>query len=234
MLFQYKSCDLQIKDVDAKQGIVSGYFSSFGNVDSDGDVIVPGAFKKTISETGPLGKNRILHLRNHDPKERLGKLLTLEEDTIGLRYDSKVGKHALGVDFIKMVESDLITEHSIGFQIINDQKSDNYNEIIEVKLWEGSSLTAWGANENTPLTGMKMKGFKNVESLKSEIRKFEKFIRDTDATDETINMCLLKVWQLAQAVELLSNTKVAEESVPEPKNDSNMLERSLIEILNNY
>ena len=233
MLFQYKSCDLQIKDVDAKKGIVSGYFSAFGNIDSDGDVIAPGAFKKSISEWGPTGKGRIFHLQNHNTNLKLGKLLNLEEDQFGLKYDSKVGSHTLGVDFIKMVESDLINEHSIGFQTINNQKRDGYNEIVEVKLWEGSSLTAWGANENTPLTDLKMKGYRDVDSLKTEIKKFEKFIRDSDATDETINMCLLKVWQLAQAVELLSSTKVAKEA-PEPKKDSNELEMSLISILNNY
>lgn len=233
MLFQYKSCDLQFKDVDAKKGIVQGYFSAFGNIDSDGDVISPGAFKKTIQESGPGGKGRIFHLQNHNPNLKLGKLLSLEEDAFGLKYESQIGKHALGVDFIKMIESDLINEHSIGFQVVNNLKKDGYNEITEVKLWEGSSLTAWGANENTPLTSLKMKGFKDVDTLKTEIKKFEKFIRDSDATDETINMCLLKVWQLAQAVELLSSTPVVEQA-PESHKDSNTLEMSLIKILNNY
>lgn len=30
-----------------------------------------------------------------------------------------------------------------------------YNEITEAKLYEGSSLQGWGANEMTPITGMK-------------------------------------------------------------------------------
>jgi hypothetical protein len=37
-----------IKDVDVKTGTVTGYFSIFGNVDSDGDMIMPGAFKRTL------------------------------------------------------------------------------------------------------------------------------------------------------------------------------------------
>jgi len=54
-IYQYKtdSISATIKDVDGKQGIVSGYFNSFNNVDSDGDIIRPGAFTKTIAENGP-------------------------------------------------------------------------------------------------------------------------------------------------------------------------------------
>ncbi len=39
MIYNYKSFNLEVKDVDTKQGVVTGYFSAFGNVDSDGDII---------------------------------------------------------------------------------------------------------------------------------------------------------------------------------------------------
>jgi hypothetical protein len=32
----------------------------------------------------------------------------------------------------------------------------------EIQLWEGSSLTAWGANQLTPLTGIKGMDKENV------------------------------------------------------------------------
>jgi phage head maturation protease len=35
---QKKSCDIALKDVNTEKGIVEGYFSAFGNVDSDGDM----------------------------------------------------------------------------------------------------------------------------------------------------------------------------------------------------
>ena len=43
----YKNLNQGISDVDVKKGIVTGYFSSFDNMDSDGDVIRKGAFTKT-------------------------------------------------------------------------------------------------------------------------------------------------------------------------------------------
>jgi HK97 family phage prohead protease len=123
MIYTYKSLGMEVKDVDTKQGIVSGYFSAFGMVDSDGDIIMPGAFKRSINDWGPDGKGRIKHLLNHDPSQPLGKIKELSEDSYGLKYTSAVGTHNLGRDFVKMVESGLINEHSIGFRTLREQKS---------------------------------------------------------------------------------------------------------------
>lgn len=219
MIYKYKQNGLEVKDIDAKEGIITGYFSAFGNIDSDGDIMMPGAFKRSIDDWGPNGKGRIKHLMNHDPSQPLGKILELKEDGYGLYYRSQIGKHRLGQDFIKMVESDLIKEHSIGFRTLREQKSNDANEIHEVMLFEGSSLTAWGANEATPV--INMKSITSVEDLKETIRNFEKFIRHSDVTDETIDLCLIKVRQLAQMVEMMNSTKVTtveptqqKESVP--------------------
>lgn len=230
MIYNYKNLDLQIKDVDKKSGIVTGYFSAFDIVDSDGDIIRKGAFTKTINEMFP--KGRIKHLMNHDPSKPLGKLLELKEDNYGLYYESKVGTHALGQDFIKMVESDLIKEHSIGFNDLTPEskrRGDGYNNITEVKLFEGSSLTAWGANEFTPLLGMKGA---SIEELSERIKKFEKFARNSDATDEAIESCLLYIRQLAQIVEDLTTSPDDESEMPEePEMDEEQLD---IEELQNF
>jgi hypothetical protein len=166
---------------------------------------------------------------NHDPSQPLGKILELKEDGYGLYYRSQIGKHRLGQDFIKMVESDLIKEHSIGFRTLREQKSDSANEIHEVMLFEGSSLTAWGANEATPV--INMKSIHDIVTIKEEIRNFEKFIRHSDATDETIDLCLIKVRQLAQMVEMMNSTMVTKEE-PTQQKESVPVE-SFIQIIKN-
>ena len=230
MIYNYKSFEGNVKDVDSKQGIVSGYFSAFGMVDSDGDIMMPGAFKRSIQDWGPEAKGRVKHLLNHDPSQPLGKILELKEDGYGLFYRSQVGSHRLGQDFIKMVESDLIGEHSIGFRILREQKSSEANEIHEVMLFEGSSLTAWGANEYTPILGIK--SLADSTKIQEQIKSFEKFIRNSDVTDETIELCLIKVRQLAQAMKT-SSTKAVEET-PEQQKKNEVLEQSLISILNKF
>ena len=199
-------------DMNPIQGIVTGYFSKFNNVDSDGDIMKPGAFTKTISEQGPASAQpRIKHLLNHDPSLPLGKLLTLREDEYGLYYESQVGTHDGGEDFIKMVESGLITEHSIGFKIIKRNQVQSYEnylrnpslgqfEITEVKLYEGSSLTAWGANSLTPITSLKGDKNLDVDMIVAKSAAIDKFCRNTTATDDTIQMLLLHSKQLAQLI----------------------------------
>jgi hypothetical protein len=206
------SISSEIMDMNPIQGIVTGYFSKFNNVDSDGDIMKPGAFTKTISEQGPTSAQpRIKHLLNHDPSLPLGKLLTLREDEYGLYYESQVGTHEGGEDFIKMVESGLITEHSIGFKIIKRNQVQSYEnylrnpslgqfEITEVKLYEGSSLTAWGANPLTPITSLKGDKNLDVDMIVAKSAAIEKFCRNTTATDDTIQMLLLHSKQLAQLI----------------------------------
>jgi hypothetical protein len=206
-LFAYKSFSdgATFKDADVKQGIVTGYFSKFDNVDSDGDVIRKGAFAKTISENF----SRIKHLMNHNVSQPLGKISFLKEDNYGLAYESQIGKHSLGVDFIKMVESGLITEHSIGFITIKRNQLQDFDgymknptggwyELTELMLMEGSSLTGWGANALTPLTGMKSEV--DVDRIYEHQKAVEKFCKNTDATDETIEMLLLHSKQLSQYI----------------------------------
>jgi HK97 family phage prohead protease len=231
MIYNYKSFEANVKDVDSKKGEVSGYFSAFGMVDSDGDIMMPGAFKRSIQDWGPEAKGRVKHLLNHDPSQPLGKIMELKEDSYGLYYRSQVGTHRLGQDFIKMVESGLIGEHSIGFRTLREQKAGESNEIYEVMLFEGSSLTAWGANEYTPILGIK--SLEECAKIQEQIKSFEKFIRNSDVTDETIELCLIKVRQLAQAIEKASSTKAVEETPAQQKNNEE-LEQSLMSILNKF
>lgn len=216
MIYGYKSLNQSIKDVDVKKGIVTGYFSAFNVKDSDGDIIRPGAFKRSLEDWFP--KGRIKHLMNHDPSKPLGVLQVLKEDQYGLYYESKVGSHNLGQDFLKMVESDLVREHSIGFSVIREQKGQEGNEMFDLKLYEGSSLTAWGANEFTPLLGMK-----STKDIKDRIKTFEKFVRNSNATDDAIEMCLLEIKQLYQVVETMSSKEVVDEAPIEQKSNSNEL-----------
>ncbi len=203
-----------IQDLDTKKGIVTGYFSSFDSIDADGDIIRKGAYTKTIAENF----SRIKHLYNHNTTQPLGVLKTLVEDSKGLYYESKIGTHSLGVDFIKMVESGLITEHSVGFQTVKRQKQKDYTEIKEVKLYEGSSLSFLGANGNTPILGVK--SFNNVSEIETIIERskaVEKFCRNSDASDETIQLLLLEHKQLTQTIADLYtkiNTKPSAETLP--------------------
>jgi HK97 family phage prohead protease len=222
---------ISFKDVDGKKGIVTGYFSHFDSIDSDGDIIKKGAFQKTIQENGPLSKKpRIKHLLNHDPSQPLGVLTELKEDNYGLYYESKLGSHSLGQDFVKMVESGLIQEHSIGFQTMKYNQIKPWNEVkpgeaarelTDLKLYEGSSLTAWGANMNTPMLGMKSEQ-KAVAAAK-RIDILVKAIRNGAFTDETFDLLEIELKQLQQLFIDLTTTTEPDNSATLPETKSNDL-----------
>jgi len=207
------SLPFSIKDVDGRKGIVTGYFAAFGNKDSDGDVILKGAFAKSIKEAGPDSPMpRIKHLFNHDVDKPLGKLLILSEDEKGLYYESKIGNHTLGLDFLNMVESGLITEHSIGFRTIRNEKDpkSSINYLKEVQLWEGSSLGSWGANAYTPVMGMKSAVTpEQFRTLVKKQKEVEDYCLYNGFNEETFQSIILYHKQLLNIIENLSDKTTA-------------------------
>ena len=178
-----KGFDIGFKDMDIHKGIVTGYFAMFNNKDLDGDVIERGAFAKTVQERGPKGKQLIKYLLDHDKNKVVAKINELYEDEKGLYYEAKIGSHALGQDFLKMVESELINQHSFGFKTIKEQydQATKSNRLKELFMYEGSAVQFLGANPETTFIGLK-----SVEDVIAYMDRIEKFIKSTDCTDETI------------------------------------------------
>jgi HK97 family phage prohead protease len=235
--------NLAIKDVDGQKGIITGYFSAFNNVDSDGDIIRKGAFDRTIRENGPKSsKPRIKHLMNHNTSLPLGLVTDLKEDDYGLLYESKVGSHSLGQDFIKMIESGLITEHSIGFRTMKRNQLQDYDgymknpsrgwfELTEIKLFEGSSLTAWGANANTPLTGLKTE--LQVEGVNNRIDLLCKALRNGTFTDETFDLLEIELQQLKQFnIDLLKQTTQTAHEASAPVEKKKVVAKAIDKFIN--
>lgn len=148
----YKSSD-KITDVDVKKRVIKGYFSIFGNEDSDKDIIEPGAYQKTIAEN-----MRIKHLYQHDPRQPLSGVkngtLKIWEDNLGLAFESHISDTTLGRDVVKLYEDGVIDEHSVGIQVVKSVKKNGIRHISEVKMWEGSTVT-WGANSSALVTEIK-------------------------------------------------------------------------------
>jgi len=190
------------KDVDVKQGIVTGYFAHFGSKDSDGDIIVQGAFAKSIRENGPKSANpRIKHLLDHNKKNAVALILELKEDNFGLYYESKAGRHAAGRDFLLQVEDGIITEHSHGYITLKEQQKSDANYIYENALLEGSSLQFWGANSNTPIVGIK-----SAEDIIATITMLEKAVRNGKYTDETFIQLTERIKSLYDSLKPSSGT----------------------------
>lgn len=152
-------CQLDVKQVDVEAGTFEGHASIF-NVPDDGmppDVIMPGAFTKTVQEWGPTGANRIkilaLHRNDWLP---IGKPLELREDTQGLWFKAKISDTTLGRDVLTLLRDGVLTEMSIGFTTVKaDLPADRAARLVrEVRLYELSPVT-WAMHPMAKITGVK-------------------------------------------------------------------------------
>lgn len=201
-----------VSDVDVKSRIVSGYLSSFDNIDSDNDIIVKGAFQKSINERF----SSIFFLYQHEWSKPLGKFKTLQEDQKGLYFEAEIVETSYGVDQLKLYESGLVNEHSIGFQTIkSDTATSGTRTIKEVKLYEGSAVTL-GANSQTPFTG-----FKSQTQQKDAISKIVTLMKNGNLTDDTFIQLELALKMLQSEAYELGKTENTQ-SKNEPSADTQM------------
>jgi len=206
-----------IKDIDTAEGRIQGYFAIFGNKDSDGDVIVHGAFKKTLEQN----YNRVKHLAQHNALTPLSGTrsgnLTVKEDNYGLFFDSKITKTSWGKDTLMLYMDGVIDEHSIGYEVIDQQKASSYNELRVLKLWEGSSVT-WGANEQALATGMKSM---TKEQQIAKMDTLTKALRNGRYEQEEIfDILEIHLKQLqTNILNLSQKSTFAAEEAPEPLED---------------
>jgi HK97 family phage prohead protease len=180
--YKEKSFSFELKNLDDKQGLVEFYFASFKEIDSDGDIILPTAYNKTLEETiENTHKSRIKHFKNHDPRQVVGVIKRFGTDDKGAYAVSQMSRTQLGRDTLIEYEEGIITEHSQGFQIMQEERDEmeGHNIIKEIKLWEVSSLTHWGANKNTPLVGIKSE--KDILSL---MQKLDNLLTSSKISDE--------------------------------------------------
>lgn len=139
-MVKYKNCKTEFKASD-KNGYmkIEGYASVFGNKDSGGDIMHKGAFTKTIKEN----ERRIKVLWNHNWDMPIGKPIKLLEDSKGLYIEAKLSDIEKAKEVYQLMKDEVLDEMSIGYEIIkeNYDGEKKANNLLEVKLWEGSVVT---------------------------------------------------------------------------------------------
>ena len=157
---------LDLKSLDEGGGF-EGYASVFGIQDFDGDVIVKGAFKKTLEAYRAKGKMPKM-LWQHDATKIVGKFTEMTEDDNGLFVKgSLIMDVQQGREAYALLKAGQLDAMSVGFNITEagGDGSMRGRVIEEVDLWE-ISLVTWGANPAALVT--------NVKNMKD----FEKILRD--------------------------------------------------------
>lgn len=151
--------------MDSKTGEFAGYGAIFGNVDSHGDVIEPGAFKDSLAAweaKSSLPTMKLMHGTNANPfggsDLPLGKWTAMREDDRGLYVEGKLS----GMDTDRgryhyaLMRDGALSGLSIGYKAVRHARG--YGEIKRklqaVRLVE-VSLVPEGSNDLATVTELK-------------------------------------------------------------------------------
>ena len=131
-----KFVDLAIKSV-TDDGLIEGYGSVFNNIDLGGDIVLPGAFKKTLSERNPK------LLWQHDRSRPIGVITEAKEDRHGLRIKARLALNTtMGQEAYQLARMGAVDGLSIGYDTMKEKyDKTGIRYIQECKLMEVSVVT---------------------------------------------------------------------------------------------
>jgi HK97 family phage prohead protease len=239
--FLKKNIDCKALDIstEGEKKSVKVAISQMESEDRDEDIISKTAFTKTLAEKGPEGANEIWHLLDHNAslKSALSKFSELYTE----------GDYLVGVSHYKdsfawrevawpMYESGDITQHSIGFSIVNSNSIKSNGKdirlITEVALWEGSAVL-WGANPNTPtLEVAKSLGiYQDDEEPQIKIERMIKALKSDKWDDEAKELFRIELQQLYQSLADLKKATLPEVKATTPEKEGADMDRIALYIL---
>ena len=134
------SFDLELYALDDEKGEFEGHAALFDKPDRFGEIIVPGAFKKSLHKD----KKRVKMLRGHDQNAIIGVWEVIKEDADGLFVKGRLllQLQAAAEAFILLKEQAL-DALSIGFLVIKDEfdTEKKRSKLLEIALLEISLVT---------------------------------------------------------------------------------------------
>jgi uncharacterized protein len=173
---QHIICPFEIKSDTGNDGYITGYGSVFGNIDSYGDIVAKGAFKKSINDVMTGAKSWPAMLLQHgdatsDGKMPVGIWTSMEEDDKGLKLTGKLANTKRGRDayaLLKMQPRPALDGLSIGYRCtdyeLHKAGSPARRTIKAVDLVE-VSLVTFPANDRARVTGVKSHGEPEPEPM---------------------------------------------------------------------
>ncbi|GAA5559285.1 hypothetical protein Asch03_03473 [Acinetobacter schindleri] len=172
MQVKYLNVPLKIKSV-SDTGEFEGYASVFDVVDSYGDVVVKGAFQKTLEEWKKRGDLPPV-LWQHQMSEPIGPFLEMREDEHGLFVRGKllVDDDPLAKRALAHMKAGSVKGMSIGYIVVDAEyhKQDDLYYLKEIDLWEVSIVT-FPANTEAKITEVKQSLRKGEIPSPSKVEK---------------------------------------------------------------
>ena len=145
-----------------EEGQFAAYASVFGNKDSYGDVVMPGAFTDTLAEWA--AKDAVIPvLYGHemrDPDMSVGWVIEAKEDEHGLLVTGQIDLEGpKGAQVYRLIKGRRVTQMSFAYDIIEGGSAESeelggYYELRKLRLYE-VSIVPVGANDQTEILAVK-------------------------------------------------------------------------------
>jgi hypothetical protein len=144
----------------SKSGQFTGRASVYQNVDAHGDVVMPGAFTRSLQEIG----GEIVVLNQHDPSDPIGKARVTDRSD-GLWAEGQLILDLPSArDAYVRLQNGLIDGMSIGYEVIDQAWQGDVRQLKEIKLWE-ISLVTFPANSAARITDVKAQNDPEFDEL---------------------------------------------------------------------
>ncbi len=176
-----KDFALEVKNL-SDDGTFEGYGSIFGNVDSYGEVVEPGAFGKSLARHAK-AKTSPLMLWQHNPDYPIGVWESLEEDSKGLFGRGRLLKGVQKADEAHIImKNGAIRGLSIGYRELRAQPEGNNRKLLELDLMEISPVT-FPANDKARITAVKSERMEEFarrlrDGEPMPVKEFEDILRE--------------------------------------------------------
>ena len=161
-----KDFAIRVKE-DERDGLAEGefigYASVFGNVDSYGEAVAPGAFTNTLKEWSESGQVLpVLWGHNMmDPDYNVGAVLSAEETDRGLKVHGRLDMDSpKGAQVYRLLKGGRVGQMSFAFDVVNSHEvkgeddTPDHVSLDELKLYE-VSVVPIGANQETEILAVK-------------------------------------------------------------------------------
>lgn len=171
MKTKYLQRPFELKSVD-DDGVFTGYGSVFHVQDSYREIVVPGAFAKSLAGW-QARENLPPCLWQHNASQPVGPYLEMSEDEYGLYVKGRLLKDdvSLAREAYALMKSKVVTGLSIGYRTVVEEYNSEAKIVTlkEIDLWEVSIVT-FPANDAARVG--------DVKSINTR-REFERFLRDS-------------------------------------------------------
>lgn len=171
---QHTSIHLEIKGFSGKT--FEGYGSIFGNVDLGGDIVLPGAYAKSLAEHKAAGTMPLMYWM-HQPDQVPGVWKEMAEDKDGLYVRGELVDTALGRDVRVLLENKAVRGLSIGYQATDVGWDRDGNRLLKQVGLHEVSVVSRAMNPLARVEAMKARLSRDGEYVPSE-RELERLFRD--------------------------------------------------------